>query len=95
VVRNIGETKHKKELLSLLRLIFRDALLVKTEQAACKKALLLRSERSRVEEVAEQYALSALLHAQEELSKAELQVQFNAVFPQCIEICIANIRKNK
>ena len=95
VVRNIGETKHKKELLSLLRLIFRDALLVKTEQAACKKALLLRSERSRVEEVAKQYALSAFLHAQEELSKAELQVQFNAVFPQCIEICIANIRKNK
>ena len=30
------------------------------------------------------------------LSDAELQVQFNAVFPQCIEVCIANIRqKNK
>lgn len=95
-VRSIGETKYKKELLSLLRLIFRDALLVKTEKVECKKSLLLQSERSRIEEVAEKYTLSALLYAQEGLSKAELQVQFNAVFPQCIELCIANIRnKNK
>lgn len=96
VVRTIGETKHKKELLSLLRFIFRDALLVKTGKAEFKKSLLLQSERSRIEEVAEKYTLSALLYAQEGLSKAELQVQFNAVFPQCIEICMANIReKNK
>ena len=45
---------------------------------------------------AEKYTVSALLYAQEALSNAELQVQFNAVFPQCIEVCIANIRqKNK
>ena len=95
-VRTIGETKHKKELLSLLRLIFRDALLVKTANAACKKALLLKAEKDKIEKVAEKYTISALLYAQEALSSAELQVQFNAVFPQCIEICIANIReKNK
>lgn len=92
-VRAVGETKYKKELLSLLRLIFRDALLVKTEQASCKKAVLLRSEKSRIEEVAKTYKISALLYAQEEISKAELQVQFNAVFPQCIQLCIANIRE--
>ena len=95
-VRAVGETKHKKELLSLLRLIFRDALLVKTANTACKKALLLRSEKEKMEKVAERYTVSALLYAQEALSNAELQVQFNAVFPQCIEVCIANIRqKNK
>ena len=93
-VRAIGETKYKKELLSLLRLIFRDALLVKTQYTACKKSLLLRSEKSKIEEVANMYTASALLYAQEALSKAELEVQFNAVFPQCIELCIANIRKN-
>ncbi|MBE7079935.1 MAG: hypothetical protein E7371_01705 [Clostridiales bacterium] len=92
-VRAVGETKHKNELLSLLRLIFRDALLVKTDKAPCKKAVLLRSEKSRIEQVAKAYTLSALLHAQEEIAKAELQVQFNAVFPQCIQLCIANIRR--
>lgn len=91
-VRLVGETKHKKELLSLLRLIFRDALLVKTDKAAFRKSVLLRSEKNRIEEVAQKYTLSALLYAQEALSKAELQVQFNAVFPQCIQLCIANIR---
>ena len=95
-VRAVGETKHKKELLSLLRLIFRDALLVKTGNTACKKVLLLRSEKEKMEKVAEKYTVSALLYAQEALSNAELQVQFNAVFPQCIEVCIENIRqKNK
>ena len=95
-VRTIGENKYKKELLSLLRLIFRDALLVKTENKACQRAVLLRSEKANIEKVAEKYTVSALLYAQEALSNAELQVQFNAVFPQCIEVCIANIRqKNK
>ena len=95
-VRTIGETKHKKELLSLLRLIFRDALLVKSSKKECEKAILLRSEKEKIRKVAEKYTLSALLYAQEAISEAELQVQFNAVFPQCIEVCIANIRqKNK
>ena len=95
-VRAIGETKYKKELLSLLRLIFRDALLIKTAKTECKKRILLRSEKEKIEQVAKKYTLSALLYAQEALSDAEMQVQFNAVFPQCIGLCIANIReKNK
>ena len=93
-VRAVGETKYKKELLSLLRLIFRDALLVKTENKACTKSILLKSETEKIKKTAEKYTISALLYAQEALSDAELQVQFNAVFPQCIEVCIANIRKN-
>ena len=95
-VRAIGETKHKKELLSLLRLIFRDALLVKINKKDYAKAILLRSEKDKIEQTAEKYKISTLLYAQEEIAKAELQVQFNAVFPQCIGLCIANIReKNK
>ena len=92
-VRNVGETKYKKELLSLLRLIFRDALLMKLEKKNYEDALLLQSERERIKQVAEKYSLQALLYAQEAISKAELEVQFNAVFPQCIEVCIANIKE--
>lgn len=95
-VKAVGETKHKKELLSLLRLIFRDALLVKMNGAPYRRSVLLRSERLKLEEVANAYSREALLYAQEAISKAETEVQFNAVFPQCIELCMANIRrKNK
>jgi len=95
-VRAVGETKHKKELLSLLRLIFRDALLCKIKESGFQKAVLLRSEKQKIIAVAEKYTLTALLYAQEAFSEAEKQVQFNAVFPQCIGLCMANIRsKNK
>ncbi len=90
LIKNIGETKQKKQLLSLLRLIFRDALLLKTEK---ENAVLLRFEKQRLSEVASLYSLPALLYAQEAIGKAEKEVQFNAVFPQCLELCIANIKR--
>ena len=93
IIKTVGETKYKKEILGLLRLIFRDALLKKTDEKLYQKSLLLGSEKSKIEETAKKYSLSALLYAQEALAKAELDVQFNAVFPQCLEICLANIRK--
>ena len=93
-VKKIGETKHQKELIALLRLIFRDALLMKTGQS--QKHLLLRGERERVTQTAKKYASVALIYAQEALAEAEKQVRFNAVFAQCIELCLAKIqRKNK
>lgn len=93
-VKKIGETKHQKELIALLRLVFRDALLIKTGRA--QKHLLLRGERERVSQTATKYATVALIYAQEALAEAEKQVQFNAVFAQCIELCLAKIqRKNK
>ena len=95
LIKTLGETKHKKELLALLRLIFRDALLMKMNAQPYRKALLLQSEKLKVQEVAMKYSRSALLYAQEALSKAELEVQFNAVFPQCIEICLAKIRSKR
>ena len=91
-VKQVGETAHKKELFNLLRLIFRDALLIKTNQRA---HIILHSEKTRVEQVAELYTAHALLYAQEAISEAEKQANFNAVFSQCIEICIANIHAKK
>lgn len=94
-VRQIGETKQEKELISTLRLIFRDALVLKTQKGG-EKTLLLRAEKERTRAVADKYTLPALFCAQEALAEAEKQVAFNAVFPQCIELCISKIQsKNK
>lgn len=112
VIKDVGETKRQKELLSLLRIIFRDALLLKMQQtpsiqrAQTQRAqstqktqpapILLKSERENLLLVRSAYSLSALLHAQTQLSEAEKQVKFNAVFPQCLEILLAGIQaKNK
>ncbi len=89
-VKQIGETSHKKELLNLLRLVYRDGLLVKTGKP--RKFLLLSSELTRIKEVAAAYETSSLLYAQEGISEAEKQVQFNGIFSQCIELCIAKIK---
>ena len=88
VVRQVGEIPRKKELLNLLRLIFRDALLLKTNQ---QKNIVLHTEKERVSSIANNFSTAALLYAQEAISIAEKQVTFNAVFSQCIEICLANI----
>ena len=93
MVKQVGETTHKKELLNLLRLIFRDALLYKT---GMQKNAVLRTEKERIASVANAFSTASLLYAQEAISIAEKQVTFNAVFSQCIEICLANIhKKNK
>ncbi len=91
-VKSLGETPHKKGLLNLLRIICRDALLIKLGQ----NRLLLKGEEGRLAEIAQAYSKSALLFAQEALSIAEKQVKFNAIFSQCLQTCIANIiAKNK
>ena len=90
VVKQVGEALPKKELLTLLRLIFRDALLLKTDKAA---HLTLHLEKERLQQTADTFSVSALLYAQEAISTAEKQTHFNAVFSQCIEVCLANIHE--
>ena len=92
-VKQISETKHQRELLSTMRIIFRDALLLKSQGGEADKFIMLRSEKAKLQQVATVYALNALLYAQECISDAEKQVKFNAVFPQCIELLAAKIRK--
>ena len=93
IFKTVGETKYKKEILSLLRLIFRDALMIKLQEEPYQKSVLLSAEKNKLQEVASRYSKKALLYAQEAISQAELEVQFNAVFPQCVEVCLAKIRK--
>ncbi len=92
LVKSVGETPHKKELLNLLRILCRDALLLKLGEGS----LLLKGEKTRTKEVANAFTKAALLYAQEALLEGEKQIKFNAIFSQCIETCIANIHaKNK
>lgn len=88
LVKRLGDTKRKKELLSLLGTVYRDALLIKTGQ---EKYLLLQGETARLKALAQGYTLSALVKAQELISKAEREVFFNAYFPQCLEVLLGSI----
>ncbi len=90
-VKRVGDTKRKRELLSLLRILFRDALLYKIDALA--KNVLLKSEKPRLQAIANGYSLSALVFAQEAVSEAEKDVAFNAYFPQCVELLIAKIQR--
>ncbi len=93
LVKKLGETPRKKELLNLLRILFRDGLLLKKNMLS---SLLLPTEKERISLVAKKYNVGALLFAQEALSTAEKQVNFNAIFSQCLELCICNIlEKNR
>lgn len=98
VAKQVGDTKRKKELLSLLRIIFRDATLIKTGEvkgAPLKNNVFLKTERINLHKLAETYSLSALLYAQDLLSEAEFDVTFNAYFPQCIELFMAKLTSAK
>ena len=88
IVKKVGETPHKKQLLFLLRLIYRDATVLKTQNA---NSLLLRLEQDRIQRVADKYLLSSLLHAQSVITQAEKDLAFSAVYPQLLEITLSKI----
>ncbi len=90
LVKQTAETGYKKELLSLLRLLYRDALLYK--QFGTRAPLLLPTAKTELGEIANSHETGALLYAQECISRAEKELKFNAVFPQCLELCLANIQ---
>ncbi len=92
-IKQVGETSHKRGFLYLLRLLCRDALLLKMGK---RKKITLSTEGERLERLACGFSKGALLYAQEAISEAEKQVKFNAIFSQCVETCVAKIlAKNK
>lgn len=93
LAKKAGDSKHKKELLALLRIIYKDALLLKSNN---EKFISLKAEKTRLQRIKEKYKLIALTFAQDQLSTAEQHLKFNANFNQCIEVTIASILlKNK
>lgn len=100
LIKKSGETKRKKELLSLLRTIWRDALLLKGSNVKTGKKLqenvLLKTQRERLQKLANGRTMYALIYAQEKATEAEKQVTFNAFFPQCLEVLLASVlRENQ
>ena len=92
LVKKVGETKRKKELLSLIALLFRDGLVAKS-QGLTSRRIFLQAERENLEKIATRYSFTALIKAQEYIAQAEEEVFFNAVFPQCLENLMAKIYK--
>jgi len=94
-VKKIADVKYKRELLSFIKLIFRDAFLYKAETegefTARRVRFFLPTEAEKVKEVSAGYSLSALLFAQEALTDAEKEIFFNANFPQCVEIALSRV----
>jgi DNA polymerase-3 subunit delta' len=96
-IKKLGDTKYKRELLSLLKLVYRDAFLLKakTEERGFgyvnEGILTLPTEKHRTEKLAERFSLATLLYAQTALTNAEKEVKFNANFLQCIEIALSEI----
>ncbi len=94
LIKTHGEIKNKRELLSLISLIYRDALVLKTEKRGVKKSrMLLRVEEKRIRQVSNEHTLHALVKAQELITEAEKQLKFNAYFPQCLEMLLIRIRQ--
>ncbi len=90
LIKKLGETKRKKELLFLLRVIFRDSAIVKGVPTKTSY-VLLQAEQANLLAVAKAFPLATLLYAGEQLSGAERDVAFNAVFAQCLELLFARI----
>jgi hypothetical protein len=101
-VKKISEIKYKKEFLALLRLIFRDAIVIKSagqtgvyafqkDKGFAERYLLLKTEKANVEKVAGTYGLETLLFAQEAISAAEKEIFFNAAFSQCMQLLMSKI----
>lgn len=88
LVKKSGDVKEKRTLLFFLRLLFCDALMLKTGNG---RYVRLKKERETSEKIASAFSARALLKAQTEFSKAEKNVQFYAVLPQTIEILFTQI----
>lgn len=81
--RKYGETKYKKELVTLLRMILRDASVLKSGQDL---PLLVPYAKEKSADVAGRYAFSALFDGQKELSRVEKDLRFNGAFAQALEL---------
>lgn len=92
--KKYGETKRKRELLSLLETFLRDALVIKSERekGATRGRLLLPSEQEKTEKLSKEYSFSALFQGLSALSKAEKDLRFNAAFSQTLELTLLSLR---
>lgn len=101
LVRQWGETRYKKELLSLLKIVFFDALIFKTKGDGAKSRNPVAQKTQTplspadLSALASGFSVAGLFKAQQILSDAEKQLYFNGVFPQILEVALIKIQNEK
>ena len=91
LVREYGATKYPKELLSLLKIIYFDALKLKIAKERNLTFPGSVSDNENVIKLAGQYRKGELLKAINVLSDGERQLYFNGSFAQILEISLSKI----
>lgn len=91
LVREYGATKYPKELLSLLKIIYFDALKLKIAKERNFTFPGSVSDNENVIKLAGQYPKGELLKALNVLSDGERQLYFNGSFAQILEISLSKI----
>lgn len=90
LVRQCGETKYKKELLSLLKIIFFDAAMYKMRCDGMRSGSENAADE-RIKKISSEHSYGSLLKAQKILTDAEKQLYFNGIFAQILEISVSKI----
>ena len=92
LVREYGSTKYPKELLSVLKNIYFDALRRKiAEDRGLLPKFSVACDNENVKKLASFYDKGGLLKALNALTDGEKQLYFNGSFPQILEIAIGKI----
>ncbi len=90
LARKIGERKEKRAFLSALKLTLRDTLFLKLGQ---EKYCSLKGERLKA--LAREYPEGALVRGLELVVEAEKQINYNAVYGQCLLALAISIMEEK
>lgn len=91
LIKKIEDTKYKKEFLSLLRMIFRDALFLKTHR---EDELFFKHAKAELR-VVSALPVSTLLYSQDAITEAEKNLTFFSSFPMETELLLAKIKHYK
>lgn len=86
--KKLGDTKHKKETLFLLRMLLKNALLIRSGIPVPP------SVKAEISPIASSFSSRALLVGQDAVAEAEKDLRFNAVFNLLIEKIFIKIYQN-
>ena len=92
--KKIAEKGRKESLLSILEFLCRDGAFMGAGKGL-DAYLLSPFYKKQIEKLLEYYSVGTLLAFQGKLREAEKQVKFNANFPQCLELLMLRIIKEK
>lgn len=92
VCRGLDRIAEKKELIGLVSSLYRDMLFYRLGKG---EFATMRVRAERLKELAGRFSLAALVFALDRMNEAEKEVTFNANLPQCMEISLLKIDKER